>query len=253
MIKNVGIVGATGRVGRSLVDVLNGSTKYVLGPSFGRRQCEGTFLADSITEVFRDNDCVVDFSSPKLIQEVLKSAMVSPKPLLIGTTGWDRSLCEDLLEPLSKLIPIVIAPNTSIGAAVQLDLARYLVRFLGKGYDIDILEKHHRNKADKPSGTAKQLQEGICQSMQYIGKNDGSHIQMNAIRSGNLCGEHEVSFVSDDDSISIKHVAFNRGVFVKGVLKILDWLSKNRPEAGIYGMHDVLRLSSNFQFNPWIQ
>ena len=169
---------------------------------------------------------------------------------------------------------MVVAPNTSLGASLQLYLARQLAMILDEDYDIDIIERHHRNKADKPSGTAMQLANSIIDDKQEVcglifklechnanaftamdeavdtrttnGLRPKNFISINAIRSGNLPGEHEVCFTSSDEMISIKHTAFDRKLFTKGVIKIVKWLDTRRPGPGIYTMMDVLGTNLNF-------
>lgn len=254
MIKYVGIIGISGRMGTLLASLIQDHDKigysYELGTSFGRAQ------PPALSEVFKNNDCVVDFSSAELTKELLEIAQKFPKPLVICTTGWDRNELDARLQAVAKMAPLVIASNTSIGANVQRYLATQVAKILDQEYDIDILEKHHKGKIDSPSGTAVTLLQSIQEAKQQQyglnyqiynpisdGKRPNNSIGINAQRSGNVAGEHEVSFTSSEELISIKHVVFNRMLFAKGAMKIIDWLNKMSPANGIYNMADVLELT----------
>ena len=153
MRKQIGVIGVGGRMGSLLSELIAQHQSYVLGPSFMRSRQSTTSLED----VFKANKIVVDFSSSDLVEHTLAAALSVPKPFVICTTGWQKDHTRKQIKALSKEVPIVIAPNTSIGACLQLYLAKQVAKILGEEYDIDILEKHHRNKSDAPSGTALAL------------------------------------------------------------------------------------------------
>jgi 4-hydroxy-tetrahydrodipicolinate reductase len=240
-MSKIGIIGITGKMGNILAEMVRESQSYSLGRGYS--SCSGDLI-----EVFSSNDYVIDFSSHKLISSVLSAALQNPKPLIICTTGWDRNEYAKDIEKLAEIIPLIIASNTSIGAYLQRYLVRELAKLLGDDYDVDIIEKHHRNKVDSPSGTALSLSEDIKSvkqkeyrtSLEKSGKREDNLISINSIRSGNIYGEHEVMFTSSEEMISVKHVAFNRHIFAKGAIRALDWLVKKNPSPGIYSMQDVL-------------
>ncbi len=252
MTKNIGIIGVTGRMGSLLADLIKSHSYYSLGPCFSK-SLKPYIELDSL---FKDNDYIIDFSSASLTQIILKLAVLNPKPLIICTTGWSTKELDEPLKILAEMVPVVITSNTSIGASIQRYLARQLAKILDAEYDIDVLEKHHRNKVDRPSGTAKSLIDdikkekqlnysSIYKSDEYIeGKRPENFIGTAIQRSGNLPGEHEVIFTSLEESLSIKHIIFNRDTFAKGALKIIDWIESTDPAPGIYDMLDVLNLKS---------
>ena len=249
MKKTVGIVGSTGRMGGVLADVIN-SSEFVVGIGFGLGQEPQVELAT----VFLENDFVVDFSNAGLVERLLKEALINPKPLVICTTGWSAEDYKEQLAELSVIVPVVIATNTSIGAFLQRYLVRKLAGVLSADYDIDIIEKHHRNKVDCPSGTAMTLFKDIRQEKQVVfaaeytthplheGPRPDNYVGMEVVRSGNLPGDHAVSFISLEEMISVQHVAFDRKLFAKGAVRIVRWLSETAPQPGIYSMADVLDL-----------
>ena len=252
MLKKVGIIGGSGRLGNEIANLITSSSKYQLGLSYSRSNTEDT----SINDVFLENDYVIDASSSNIISNVLLAALNNPKPLLILTTGWQESSFQEELNSLSKLSCIIIASNTSYGAYMQGAIAYDIAKNLGLEYDIDIIEQHHRNKLDQPSGTALNLFNIIANSKKenhnlnytlYEHKansqpRDPLTISIESRRSGNIPGEHEVYFTSSDEIISIKHVALNRSLFAKGAIKILDWLRLNKPKPGIYHLSDVFKI-----------
>lgn len=250
MNKSIGVIGVTGRMGRALVNIINKRQDFTAGIGFSRAQNSDITLED----VFSQNSYVVDFSKPELIESILKAAIHAPKPLVLCSTGWSQQEMRHLLEALAKKAPIVIASNTSMGAYLQRHMVRQLAKVLGEEYDIDIMEKHHRHKIDSPSGTALTLFNDIKMAKMQSdkltyqthnlekGPRPDRFIGMNVSRTGNLPGEHEVSFVSSDEMISIKHVAFDRTLFANGAVKIIEWIDKTQPEAGLYTMENIITI-----------
>ena len=244
MAERVGVIGVTGRMGVLLADLVSSDPQYRPGVHFARSRTP----AEGLDAVFGGSDYVVDFSHPALTGDVLQAALRNPKPLVICTTGWSWRLFGEPIERLAGVVSIVIAPNTSVGACLQRHVVSQLANLLDERYDIDIADKHHRNKVDSPSGTAMSLLRDI---QRVRGKAYAPHdakegprpqkaIGMVAERSGNLPGEHTVCFTGAEEMISIKHVAFNRCLFARGALNILGWLRRKKPAPGVYGMLDVL-------------
>lgn len=250
MIKKIGIIGINGRMGSLLRAKIEESNKYEIGIGFGQPAEKYPPLSD----VFQHNDCIVDFSNKDLIEPLLTIAANHNKPLVICTTGWDFDMFKAKLNALAKFIPIVIASNTSVGACVQRYLVKEASKLFDSKYDIDVIEKHHREKVDSPSGTALSLIKAITDTktsefgLSYKtfsnihGKREHDTIGILSQRSGNLPGEHEVTFTSSDEMISIKHVVFNRALFATGAIRIIDWVNKTTPTPGIYSMEDVLEV-----------
>lgn len=240
MVIKIGIIGITGRVGKLLCEEIDQNSNFIRGKAFSR---EG----NSLEEVFADNDCVIDFSSPDLLKDILIAAINNPKPLIICTTGWDYNNYQKEIKEISAKVPLLIAPNTSLGACVQLFITKQLAKILGTDFDIDIIEKHHRNKIDIPSGTSRQLANSIIEVKGHDytvgeikhGPRPDNFIGSVALRSGSVFGEHEVIFTGDCEMVSIKHQAFNRSLFAKGALEAAKWcFFKKTP--GLYNMLDVV-------------
>jgi 4-hydroxy-tetrahydrodipicolinate reductase len=256
---NVGIIGITGRMGTLLATTINNSKNYRTQWGYARNS-EGFTdpklqLVSDLPMLFQKNDMVVDFSMGEGLESTLQAAKSSPIPLIICSTGWEMTgVIQQLIDAVSSKVPVVIAPNTSVGACLQLYLAKELARILPSDFDIDIHEKHHRHKKDIPSGTARALQQAILdvrsekEKVPYQagpimqGARPEHFIAMSVQRSGKLPGEHEVSFTQASEAISINHVAFNPQLFADGVLHILDWLGNKKPAHGKYTMLDVLGL-----------
>jgi len=243
-MQKIGIIGNSGRVGKILVDVINKVKKFINGKGFSRTQIP----MHTLKAVFEDNDYVVDFSKPELVPEILT---VADKPLVICTTGWSMGQMQSLVALASQKVPLVIASNTSMGAYFQQMLVQKLASMLGEDFDIDIFERHHRQKADAPSGTAKALLGAVqdakkAQGLDYQpysahGLRPAQAVGMQAQRSGNIFGEHEVSFTNEDERIVIGHVAFSRAIFAKGALQIVKWLHAHKPTPGVYTMQDIVK------------
>jgi 4-hydroxy-tetrahydrodipicolinate reductase len=178
-------------------------------------------------KVFAKADMVVDFSHGSLFPTMIRAALASPRPLLVGTTGMDPALMP-LLHELAQHVPVMWAPNTSFGAAIQRWAAGKLAQFLPETYDIDIIETHHRHKHDAPSGTAL----GLGHTIQNANKANGvflelgqttsprasNRIEMHALRCGNGPFCHDVVWTSNEDSLVLKHTVFSGQTVASGAL-----------------------------------
>jgi 4-hydroxy-tetrahydrodipicolinate reductase len=175
-------------------------------------------------------DAVVDFSSPEGSMERLADCVRLGAPHVICTTGFSE-VQKGRIAEAGRSIPVLLASNTSVGVNVLFKMVPQIARTLGKDYDLDIVETHHRFKKDAPSGTAKTLAEGIEAAT-------GRKPNMHAVRSGDVVGEHRVIFGALGDSIEIIHRASTRDIFGRGALVAAAWLAKAKP--GLYSMLDVL-------------
>ncbi|AHK63346.1 4-hydroxy-tetrahydrodipicolinate reductase [Chlamydia avium] len=240
----VGIIGSTGRMGTLIRTLLSTRSSYDIGPGFSRES------PHTLPFVIENSDVLVDFSSSGLTEKLIDCLLENAKPCILGTTQTSSSTVEDKLRSLAQYVPIVVCPNTSLGAYVQKRLSAALAKILDSSYDIRITEIHHQGKKEPISGTAWDLATTLCQvkheewQQEYsIGNqsNHGKSIELHALRVGNVPGEHEVTFVSDQEQITIRHTVFSREVFAKGVLRILDWLRIESPGPGYYGIESGLR------------
>lgn len=249
MATKVGIIGISGRMGQVLSSEIPQKVGLELGISYSKE------LADKVSlhDLFAENDVVIDFSNAELVASVLDAALKSPKPLVICTTGWDRELLQDKLDQISKKVPLILATNTSVGAAIQRYIVKVVAKALGEDFDVDLHERHHRFKVDSPSGTAVTLLEDIKDAKKSaydrefkaytVGDSARKDdlIGVSVTRAGSIVGEHEVSFTSLEEQITIKHTAFDRALFAKGALKCVDWVIKGQ-KPGLYTIFDVLDL-----------
>ncbi len=195
-------------------------------------------------------DVLVDFSSPDSAAGNARLAAGFGTPLVVGTTGLSEEQ-EDALRAASKAVPVMFAPNYSLGVNLLFRLAAEAARILGETYDIEIVEAHHNQKADAPSGTAMGIAKAVASELGRDietdlvhgrsgkpGKRTRKEIGMHSLRMGALAGDHTVHFCNDQECLSISHRAESRDVFVAGALRAAKWLTKQKP--GFYSMRDML-------------
>ncbi len=200
----------------------------------------------SLKDINAEYEGIIDFSHFTLLEEVLEAAEKAEVPLLIATTGHSIDQSEKIIET-SNRIPLIKATNTSVGVTVLNEIAAYTTKLL-KGFDIEIIEKHHNRKIDAPSGTANTLLEIIQKSQEdnyetVYGreghrKRKEKEIGVHAIRGGSIVGEHTVIYAGNDEIIEIRHEALSRRIFADGAVKALMYLKGKKP--GLYTMKDVL-------------
>ncbi len=250
MKKRVGIIGQSGRMGQVLSGELTNQPDLEAGLGYSK-EAEDVVTLDAL---FAESDVVIDFSNASLVEAVLTAGIAQPKPLIICTTGWDQEALAPLVERFTKRAPLIIASNTSVGAAVQRYLVRKLATVLGGEFDVDLHEKHHRFKVDSPSGTAVTLLEEIEagkaeRGEQYerytVGNSarEENRIGVSVQRAGSIVGEHSVTFTSLAEQIEIRHTSFDRALFAQGAILAARWLLNHGGESGNYTMFDVLDLN----------
>jgi 4-hydroxy-tetrahydrodipicolinate reductase len=212
-------------------------------------------VTDDPGVLLQDADGVIDFSLPGVTAELCPRCADRSLPLVVGTTGLDRDQLQGLRSAAER-IPIVFAPNMSVGVNVLLSLAAEAARLLGEGYDLEIVEAHHNQKVDAPSGTALRLAEvlagstgrfGALEERACYGRGPGvtgprteSQIGIHTVRGGDIVGEHTVMLCGDGERLELTHRASSRQTFARGALRALRWAA-GRP-AGLYDMQDVLGL-----------
>ena len=193
---------------------------------------------------------IIDFTIPKCTFEVLKIATKLKKKVVIGTTGFTKKE-EELIKKFSKKIPILKAGNMSLGINLLMYLTEIASASLGDNYLSKIFEVHHRYKKDHPSGTALMLGKGIAtgknkdfykmMGKKYLNKKNfpyGKKINFNSIRKGEIIGEHEVTFSSGKEIITLNHEAFDRALYSEGAITAAKWLINTKP--GLYSMRNLL-------------
>jgi 4-hydroxy-tetrahydrodipicolinate reductase len=254
---NLGITGCLGRMGQQLIKSSRSNKNFKLvtlteNKSVNRR-IAGIKLDLNTDLAFKKTDVIVDFTVPKCTLEILKIASRLKKRVVIGTTGFTPK--EDaLVKKYSKKIPILKAGNMSLGVNLLMYLTEIASGSLGDDYLSKVFEIHHRHKKDYPSGTALMLGKGIAEGKnknlynlmgkKFLNKKSfpfGKKINFNSIRKGEIIGEHEVTFSSGKEIVTLNHEAFDRALYSDGALTAAKWLVSKR--AGLYSMRDLL----NFQ------
>ncbi|KPQ28642.1 MAG: 4-hydroxy-tetrahydrodipicolinate reductase [Marinobacter excellens HL-55] len=263
----VAIIGAAGRMGKVLIEAVDGTEGLQLGAaivepgssligadagdmtSVGKT---GVKMAGSLADVKDDFDVLVDFTFPDLTLENARFCSAHGKMLVIGTTGLTESEKEQLALA-AESIPLVFAPNMSVGVNVVLNLLKTAASTLGDDYDIEIIEAHHRHKKDAPSGTALRMGEVVADALGrdlkecavygregFAGERTRKEIGFETIRAGDVVGDHTVLFATEGERIEITHKASSRMTFAKGAMRAALWL--DGKAAGLYDMQDVLSL-----------
>lgn len=184
-------------------------------------------IFNSLCECMVKADVVIDFSNASGTDELLRACEEKAIPLVLCTTGLS-AVQQENVERFAKKFPILQSANMSIGITVLLGLLENLGKeLLLKGYDVEIVEKHHRYKKDTPSGTAILLKKAIGEEK----------IPILSVRSGTIVGEHQVSFAGEDEVIEIKHTAYSKAIFAKGALEAAKFLAGK--QSGLYTMKNV--------------
>ena len=255
MVK-VGIFGASGRVGKLLLEDLKNTPEMSVSSVYTRGDLD--FSIDPSILITKDMrafltacDVVIDFSLPEACELLLESAMQTPKPLVIGTTGLNTHQL-NLLKEASQIMPILYATNMSLGVALLNKLV-YQASAALEGFDIEIVEMHHRHKKDAPSGTALTLSESAAAGRGLdiekvrisgrdgnIGERTEDEIAVMALRGGDIVGRHTVGFYNDGEFLELNHTATSRNTFSKGAIRAGGWLADK--EAGLYSISDCLGL-----------
>jgi 4-hydroxy-tetrahydrodipicolinate reductase len=249
----IALCGASGRMGAEVARAIAAADDLKLaaaieapGHATQGTTCQGVVIGADLTTRVADCDVVVDFTAPRASAAHLEIARAAHVPFLTGTTGFSAG--EDaIFAAAARTIPVLRASNMSLGIAAACELLRTAARRLA-GYDVEIVELHHRCKRDAPSGTALRLAEVVQ------GERAGTHlvhgrsgetgeracaeIGIHAVRGGDVVGEHRVIFAGPGERLEIRHVADHRGCFVAGALTAARFLPGRPP--GLYGMEDVL-------------
>ncbi len=182
-------------------------------------------------------DVLIEFTLPEPTLAHLKLAQELRKSVVIGTTGFNEAQLSEI-KTASQTIPIVLSPNMSLGVNVLFELARLAAQRLGLGYQIEVVEAHHKHKKDAPSGTAKRLIEAVADAR----KQPASAIPVHAIRAGDIVGDHTVILAGPAERLELTHRAHSREVFAQGAVKAARFVVSQR--SGLYDMSHVLKAPS---------
>ena len=201
----------------------------------------------SFAELDVKGDVIIDFSNPSVLDDMLAYAKNSKTPLIICTTGFSEEQVAKIKEA-SKEIAVFYSGNMSLGINLIIELSKKAAAILGGNFDVEIIEKHHNQKIDAPSGTALMIADGISEilpDLQYVydrhsvrKKRDKNEIGIHAIRGGTIVGEHEVIFAGHDEIFSLKHQALSKEVFAVGAVNAAVYLKEK--QSGMYDMSNLL-------------
>jgi len=265
---SVCIAGSGGRMGRTLIELveqaddlqLSAALEIVGSPALGRDAGEaigmttGVKISDQVASALKTGDVLIDFTRPEATLEYLQICRANKAKLVIGTTGFSPEQ-KKLISEASRDTAIVFAPNMSVGVNVCLKLLETAARALSEGYDIEIVEAHHRHKVDAPSGTALRMGEVVAEALGrdlkdcavygregVVGERQPSTIGFSTLRGGDIVGDHTVMFAGIGERIEISHKASSRVTFAQGALRAARFLADKSH--GLFDMQDVLALRS---------
>ena len=263
---NIAIAGASGRMGRALIEAVSQSADLRLSaalerpgsPFLGKDAGElvgapcGVVIRDDAAAALAGSDVLIDFTRPEATLAHLVLCRSRGTAMVIGTTGFTAEQKETIREAAAD-IGIVFAPNMSVGVNVVLKLLDMAARVLNEGFDVEIIEAHHRHKVDAPSGTALRMGEVVAAALGrdlktcavygregITGERLTSTIGFATVRGGDIVGEHTVMFAGIGERIEITHKASSRATFAMGALRAARFLADGRR--GLYDMQDVLGL-----------
>ncbi len=259
------VAGIAGRMGSRVARIigetegieLTGGFEYPRHPLVGKELAEaiggsptGKIIGGRIEDVLEAADVVIDFTNAASSLEHLRVASARGRPMVIGSTGFTREQLDEAAK-LAAAVPCVISPNMSVGVNIMFKMAAEAARLLGDGYDVEIVEAHHRFKKDAPSGTAIKLAQVVADALDrdlgqvgvygrhgMTGERTRSEIGIQTIRGGDIVGEHTIIFASLGERVEIVHRAHSRDNFARGALRAAIWVLDQ--SGGIFDMGDVL-------------
>ncbi len=262
MEMKVCVMGAAGRMGKEIIKAINNFNNIKLSaavevpnsPVINSDSGEiagigknNILISDSPEKVISKVDVVIDFTSPESTLNNLDICEKNNKGIVIGTTGLDDA-GKSIIKDKSKKIPIVFSPNMSVGVNLLFKLVEITSKILNSGYDVEIIEAHHRFKKDAPSGTAKKLEEIAAKELNiddikygregFVGERKEKEIGVFSIRAGDIVGDHTVMFSNIGERIELTHKAHSRATFANGAVKAALFLQNKT--SGLYSMFDVL-------------
>lgn len=266
-MRRIAVIGAAGRMGKTLIEAISQAEGAQLTAAIERPESSlvgsdagelagvgrnGVVVQDSLDKVLDDFDVLIDFTHPSTTLVNLELCRGAGKAMVIGTTGFTDQQ-KELLSKAATDIPIVFAPNFSVGVNLCLKLLDMAARVMGDEADIEIIEAHHRHKVDAPSGTALRMGEVVANAVGrdlnevavygregQTGARDRQTIGFATVRAGDVVGDHTVLFATEGERVEITHKASSRMTFAKGAVRSALWLDGRG--AGLYDMQDVLSL-----------
>ncbi len=208
----------------------------------------GYQVYSKISDISAEADAIVDFSHPSLLSDLLEYALAKNMPAVICSTGYSDAQVEEI-KACAEKIPVFYSRNMSLGINLLIALARKATNILGENFDIEIVEKHHNQKIDAPSGTALMIADAIAEERSIPSryeydrhsvrrKREKEEIGIHAIRGGTIVGEHDVIFAGHDEVLTLSHSAGSKGVFAAGAVNAAVFMKGQQP--GLYDMNDMI-------------
>jgi 4-hydroxy-tetrahydrodipicolinate reductase len=236
--------GARGRMGRTIIECAAADAELQVTVE--------TDLGDDPIARLPECDAAIDFSHHTAAAGLARACAASGKIFVIGTTGHEPAEI-DAIHEAARTVPIVFAPNYSVGVNALFWLTARAAEILGPSFDLEVIEMHHRLKKDAPSGTAKRLAEILTAARQLdyerdarhgrvglVGERGANEIGVHALRGGDVVGDHTVVFAASGERVELTHKASSRETFARGALRAAKWARSQAP--GLYDMQDVLGL-----------
>ena len=247
---NIALIGANGKMGQVISRLIKDSETARI--AFGvdiNTDCKNDFpVYSSLWDAKEECDVIIDFSHPSSLEATLNYAKDNNKAAVIATTGLAAAQIEDI-KNISENVPLFFSANMSLGVNLLIELAKKATALLEENFDIEIIEKHHNQKIDAPSGTALAIADAInetsIKSNEYVydrhstrKKRSKNEIGIHSLRGGTIVGEHSVIFAGTDEIIELKHTATSKEVFAVGAIKAAAFLLGKKP--GLYNMGDLI-------------
>jgi 4-hydroxy-tetrahydrodipicolinate reductase len=262
MVVKVIISGVYGRMGTKIYELSKmdkeievvGALEKEGHPKLDTKLDNGVVVVSELSKIVVNCDVLIEFTTPEATLQHLRAAKEYRKAAVVGTTGFN-SKEESEIKEISQFIPIVKSPNMSLGVNVLLKAIERIVAPLNE-YDIEIIEYHHNQKKDAPSGTALRFAEVINSVLKPYGKEkryifgregavgarSSDEMGIFAVRAGDIVGEHVILLAGPGEHIEVRHSAHSRDTFAYGAIRAAKWVVKNKISAGLYSMFDVLGL-----------
>ncbi len=263
----VAIIGASGRMGKNLIAAVDQTEGLKVSAAIERPESSligsdagelagigklGVSIVGSIESAVDDFDVLIDFTTPATTVHNLDVCVEHGKKIVIGTTGFDDAGLA-AIDRAAEKIAVIFAANFSVGVNLCLKLLKQAAEVLNEGYDIEVIEGHHRHKVDAPSGTALRMGEVVADALGrdlkacavygregITGERDPNTIGFATVRAGDIVGDHTVLFATEGERVEITHKASSRMTFAKGAARSCNWIQDKTT--GLYDMQDVLNL-----------
>ena len=244
------LCGANGKMGNVIKDIVSKRDDCRIAAGIDLNTESDSFpIYSSFDDIKEEADVIIDFSNPALLDDLLDFAVKKSMPVVIATTGYDEGQKKQI-EEASRKTSVFFTYNMSLGINLLANLAKKAVQVLGNSFDIEIIEKHHNQKIDAPSGTAIMLANAVSSKLETPPryeydrhskrtKREKAEIGIHSVRGGTIVGEHEIIFAGHDEILSIKHQAMSKEIFASGALNAAVFLSTKTT--GLYEMSDMLK------------